>query len=555
MIPRNLPEILHRAAAGQPQNGVGFIQADGEVLFYTYPDLLTRAGSLLNGLQKLGIKREDHLILALDLNQEIIPLLWSCFLGGIIPTILQPPVSFSDFNPAAEKVKSVFTQLSNPRIVISHHYFSNWNSGQIPDEFFLDFNAIPEGPGTAVFCDPEPGETALIQFSSGSTGDPKGIVLTHRNILVNTGDIATGLDLNSADSSVSWMPLYHDMGLMGFHFTPVYISVSHYFIDTPNFIKNPALWLDSLSEKKATISGCPNFGQILVNRHLSRKKAGNWNFHNLKAILDGAEPISTVIMREFVSLLSPYHFRPEALMPVYGMAEASLAVSFHPLLKEPETMILDRNKLQRSNLAVPAVPGENSIEIVGVGYPMQHTEIRITDEKDRSLPENHIGQVQIKGENVTTGYFSDEEETRHLFTENWFRTGDMGFINNGKLFITGRVKDIIFINGTNYYAHDLENTAFRVPGISFGKVVIGACFDEQEGRDKLLVFLVGSENEATRELIAKIRTAFMQMIGLNPDTFILIRSNEIPRTSSGKIQRYKLVNRFLGDGFEKIIRI
>ncbi len=555
MIPKNLPELLIRVATMHPEKGVGFINPDGSDHFLTYTELHHKAGQLLNGLARFDIRAGDHIILALDKNAEIIPLLWACFLGGIIPTVLQPPLSFTEFNPSAEKAAKVFQVLSKPRIILSHHYFTGWKQGEIPDEYFIDIESIKQVPGDHEIREPEGNDTALIQFSSGSTGDPKGIVLSHRNILTNTSDISFALNLTTADVSVNWMPLYHDMGLMGYHFTSIYGQVNQYIIDTPDFIKNPALWLDVMSDKRATITGCPNFGQVLVSRYLTRKKAGHWDLSPMRAMLDGAEPISTMVMNEFITNLKPFGFRRNALMPVYGMAEASLAVTFSALHHDPEVLAVNRYDLQHNNLAVPRTVGEDYVEVVCVGKKMNHTEIRIVDENDDPLPENEVGQVQIRGINVTPGYFNNPGETVRSFCNDWLRTGDLGFTRDQKLYITGRIKDIIFINGTNYYAHDLENTAMQIEEITFGKIVIGGYFDEKEGRDKLIVFLVGAQNQATTDLFRKIKILFMQTIGISPDTFIPVRSNQIPRTSSGKIQRYKMIRSYLRGEFENIVKL
>ena len=222
-------------------------------------------------MQARGLKKGDKVILSLEKSEEIIPVLWGCFIGGIIPALLQPPVTFTSYNPAAEKTEKVFRLLGDSCIILSHEHAGNWQSSQIPAEVLIDVAGLPGEIENAIRADVLPDDLALIQFSSGSTGDPKGVMLSHRNIIINVTDIIRGIALEPDDISVNWMPLYHDMGLIGFHITPVFVGVNQYFIDPVDFVKNPAIWLETMSRLKCSISACPNFGQLLVTRTLAER--------------------------------------------------------------------------------------------------------------------------------------------------------------------------------------------------------------------------------------------------------------------------------------------
>ena len=226
--PETLPELLVNTARDYPGKGIGFIRHDRSVKFVTYPRLLSQALDILLGLQHMGIRRGETAILSLDSAEEIVPVLWACFLGGIIPALLQPPVSFSEYNPAAEKAGKVFKVLGSPRVILSHTHFGTWRSGKIPVKQLIDVSEIRIAGEKPEIPEHSPDDPVLIQFSSGSTGDPKGIMLSHRNILVNVSDIIKGIKLTNGDISVNWMPLYHDMGLFGFQITPVYVGMTHY---------------------------------------------------------------------------------------------------------------------------------------------------------------------------------------------------------------------------------------------------------------------------------------------------------------------------------------
>lgn len=555
-IPNTLPEILDEAVAQFPQSGINYVRADKTIRHEPYPELKQHALSLLAALQERGIGKGDPVILSLDLNEEIIPVLWACFYGGIVPALLQPPNTFTEYNPAAEKAVKVYHRLGTPHVILSHSHYESWFSANIPQNRLIDVAGLSGNAGDARPAMLQPEDLALIQFSSGSTGDPKGVMLSHRNILINTEDITRGIHIVPEDVSVSWMPLFHDMGLIGFHFAPVYNGANHFTIETIDFVKNPSLWLDMMSEQRANITGCPNFGQALVNRYLGRKKGAAWNLEAVRIIFNGAEPISVPTMNEFVDGLAPHGLNPVAMFPAYGMAEATLAITFSDPLSRVDVVRFRRLPILHEGVArLAANEDSNAIELVNLGKPLDHCSIRVVNESGEIVPESMLGNVEVKGENVTSGYYGDPARSVQAIHDGWLKTGDLGFIHQGDLFITGRSKDIIFINGANYYAHDLETIAMQVEEVNFGKLVVAGYFDETDGHDKLLVFLVGADNESTLLLFKQLKQKFLSTIGLTVNTFIPIKSNEIPRTSSGKIQRFKMVDRFLKGEFLKVINL
>jgi acyl-CoA synthetase (AMP-forming)/AMP-acid ligase II len=549
----SLPELLSATARNLPNKGIGFVNPDRSVSFITFPELELKALSMLAGMQDKGLRKGDVVILSLEKSEEIIPVLWGCFVGGIVPALLQPPVTFTEYNPAAEKTEKVFKLLGNPHVILSRDHAGNWRSSHIPVDLLIDVAGLPGKAETVLRAHLVPGDLALIQFSSGSTGDPKGVMLSHLNILTNTSDIIKGIALEPDDVSVNWMPLYHDMGLIGFHITPVIVGVTQFFIDPVDFVKNPSIWLDIMNLKKCTITACPNFGQLLVTRYLGRKAAQDWDLSQVRILFNGAEPISVATMKAFLKGLKPFNLNPVAMFPAYGLAEATLAVTFPDRLKEAEIKGFRRSDLIGRGLAIEAPDEEhNLIELVNLGRSLDHCRVMVADGHHKAVKEGVVGHILVAGANITAGYYHNPEFSASAFTGTWLMTGDLGFLHNGDLFITGRSKDVIFINGINYYAHDLETIALKSGQLANGKMVIVGYFDESEGRDKLLVFLVGSGNQATRDLCTEMKNHFSSVIGLNVDIFIAIRSGDIPRTSSGKIQRYKLVDRYLKGDFSTI---
>jgi acyl-CoA synthetase (AMP-forming)/AMP-acid ligase II len=551
---KTLNDLLVTAAESDPQHGVGFVHHDGRVQFITYPELLEQAAALAGGLQARGMQPGDKVMIVMTKNEETVPVLWACLLSGLVPTILQPPVSFTEFNQPAQKIANVFTILENPMVIVSPDIAKNFHLEAIPASNLIDAGDIHPGSQSPSLYQPDENDIAFIQFSSGSTGDPKGIMLTHKNILTNLAAISVGLDIYDEDVMSNWMPLYHDMGLFGFHMTPVFAHSRHYLIDPVDFVKKPSLWLDVIEKVKSTITGCPNFGQALLLRYLKNRDDQRWDLSSLKSIVNGAEPISNRIMSEFIDKLSFHSLRREAMMPAYGMAEATLAITFADLWKEPVVTTFNRVLLQQEGkVKAEEAHSTEGIELVGVGKCLNDIEIRILDEEGMILGENEEGHIRIRGAGITPGYYNNEEETRRSFDNGWLKTGDKGFLYNGELYITGRVKDIIFVRGQNLYAHDLENLAGKYLDISYGKIVIGGWFDPQKGQDQVMLFLVGMLNQATCDTFIQLKNFFRDNYGISIDVFIPLRSNQVPKTSSGKIQRHKLITSYQNGDFNEAI--
>jgi acyl-CoA synthetase (AMP-forming)/AMP-acid ligase II/acyl carrier protein len=380
---------------------------------------------------------------------------------------------------------------------------------------------------------------------------PKGVVLTHKNILTNIRAIGIALNEDTSYLLLNWMPFYHDMGLIGFHLTPVYYCVDQFHINTMDFVKHPLLWLDSLEKYGATITAAPNFGQALLLSRLERQQKKKWDLSSVRVILNGAEPISVAVMHRFMEKLSGFQLDAKTMFPVYGLAEATLAVTFPPLDEMPQIESLNRRELQLYHRAVSADAGDTTaIDFVNVGFPVADCEVRIVDEADNVVSDGNVGHIQIRGDNVTAGYYGNPEGTRDAFCGEWLRTGDLGFIRKERLCVTGRTKDILFINGQNYYAHDIENVAQQVEGVRDGRAAVCGWHHPQAGRDKLLLFLGSSNPKASAGLFVKVKQHLQRILGLTVDVTIPLKSNQFPKTTSGKLQRYKLRERFEQGAFD-----
>jgi acyl-CoA synthetase (AMP-forming)/AMP-acid ligase II len=552
---KTLSDLLITAAETSPVKGVGFVQPDGSTQFISYSELLSIAKTMASGLKMKGLKPGDKAMIVMSRNEDIVSVLWACLISGIVPTILQPPVSFTEFNTPAQKIENVYDILEKPAIILSGDLLKTFQSEAISSGSLINAEELKRtDAGSFEIISGKTDDIAFIQFSSGSTGDPKGIVLTHKNILTNIAAICVGLDIHDTDVMSNWMPLYHDMGLFGFHMCPVFAKSNHYLIDPVDFIKKPTLWLDVIEHSKSTITGCPNFGQALLLRYLKNKEEKSRDLSSLKAIVNGAEPISTRIMTDFMQRLSIYRLRKESMMPAYGMAETTLAITFAELLREPVVKTFNRSLLQIEGKAIEETQKiAEMIELVSVGNALNDIEIRILDENGNILEEGNDGHIQIRGAGITSVYYNNPAETQDSFDQGWLKTGDKGFFHDGLLYITGRVKDIIFVRGQNLYAHDLENLAAKYSDIPYGKVIVGGWFDPKKGQDQILLFLVGSANQATCDMFLELRHFFRETYGISIDVFIPVRSNQVPKTSSGKIQRYRLIDDYRNGVYDEAI--
>ncbi|MCX6247526.1 MAG: AMP-binding protein [Bacteroidetes bacterium] len=542
-----LPDLLKRAVNKHPDLVVGYADKNSNITFQTYKDLLEEAKKVASGLSNLGLKQGDKIIIATRSNRETVETLWGSFFLGLVPTVLQPPAAFSGDNPPLLKLLKVFELLDAPYVMMS--------SGvrDICAPFEGKIKHKDELTVTGSFPEPNlaPDDLAFIQFSSGSTGDPKGVMLSHLNLMINMNAIYIGMGAVYPDKFCNWMPLFHDMGLIGYHITPIYGSVSHYLIETLDFIMNPGIWLNVMSREKVKIGGTTNFGLALVLKYLKRgKQVFDWDFSGMRTLLNGAEPISVKVMEEFVEALKPYNFKPEMMMPVYGMAEATLAISFSSLYGLSVSTAFNASLLDREHKARPVDPSDPSARLLSeVGTALTDIEVRIADENDRVAEEGVAGHIQIKGPSVTRGYYKNPAATEAATCGEWFRTGDIGFFFEGHLYISGRFKDIIFKNGIHYFANDLEELACTLEEIKYGKVCLGGTTDRVTGEERVVAFVAGLPEEKARETFREVRTLLRSKLGVSVDVMVLIKSNEIPKTSSGKLQRYKLMQSYLTGGF------
>lgn len=535
-----------------------FVDGKNKRQSITFDQLYQRALGLLTNFHEHGLKDGDELIISTNNNLAFIDAFWACQLGGIVCVPISPGIS----EQQCHKLFRVYRQLRKPFLYTDHQSgarirtfadqrgadseYRELKSKTILVENITDISQI------AAPWNPSSENVSFIQFSSGSTSDPKGVVLTHRNLTINIEDIHASTRLRDNDLSLSWMPLTHDMGLIGFHLAMLLRGTTHYIMATDAFIRRPTWWLQTASEEKITLLCSPNFGYRLFLKAFARWKIEGLDLSHVRLIFNGAEPVSASVCEEFLDTLVPYGLKRSTMMPVYGLAEATVAVSFPPLNESYKSIRVLRNSMGLDDRIVES-SAEDAVEVVAVGKPIQHCAVRVTSGDGSLLPSGHVGRIEISGLNVTQGYYGQagiDQQTHGA--DGWFDTGDLGFLKGGQLYITGRLKDVMFVNGQNFYAHDLESIACECPGIEPGRVVVCAVADEKTAAESIIVFVLHyGDAEEFGSVASDVRRVIGERTGAEIGKVIPV--NRIPKTTSGKVQRYALQKAYVNGDFDKVL--
>jgi acyl-CoA synthetase (AMP-forming)/AMP-acid ligase II/acyl carrier protein len=550
-----LTELIERNRTRD--RSVTYLDGEHDERAISYGELHQRALGILYHLQKLGAKRGDKLILFLGNNEQFIDAFWAAVLGGIVPV----PIAIGISDEHRHKLLRIARQLGKPFIYTDKRSLERIGAfaggagaadvfeGLRSRAFVVDDLEDISRPGEVHRSRPE--DVAFIQFSSGSTSEPKGVVLTHGNIIANARGATETAKFTSDDVSLSWMPLTHDMGLIGFHIFMFANGIQCHLMATELFIRRPLLWLTFASRKRATILCSPNFGYRHYLKVLGDRGVDELDLSAVRLIFNGAEPISVELCEEFLARMAPAKLKRSAMYPVYGLAEASLAVSFPSLSKPWRTIALDRHQVGvGAEARVVAENDPNAFRLVSVGQPIPYCQVRIAGDDDQALPDGRTGHILMRGENVTKGYYENPAVNAASITpEGWLKTGDLGLVDSGDLFITGRAKEIIFVNGQNYYPHDLENIAQQAEGLELGKVVAAGARRPGEQTEQLVVFVL---HRGSMEDFLPVATQVSRLInesaGLEVGDVVPVK--RIPKTTSGKIQRHLLETSYVDGEFD-----
>jgi fatty-acyl-CoA synthase len=525
--------------------GITFLDADGERERWTYGDLAAVAHEACGALSDLGIEPGDRVGILGSTTPELVAAIFGCWACGAIAVPLAVPLRLTSVDSLVEEIasraeKAGIALLAADRTVAEIVPLD----GIAPNTIGLD-ELRANGRHTP-YAEIEPDAPALIQFTSGSTARPKGVVLSHRTLISNGRAARDHIGLTPDDVTVSWLPLYHDFGLIGLTLWPLVLDMAAYLIPPEVFIGAPKRWVSAMSRYAATVTAAPNFAYGLAARAIKQLQDEPLDLSPLRVAANGAEPVDRETMETFAKAAAPAGFRPGALLGVYGLAEATLGVSSPPLLHPPPPWWVDGHKLAEEGVAERVEPSSpNARALISVGFTIPGVEAAILTPSGDRVPDGTVGEICVRSEHAMLGYWNDPEETERTIVDGWIRTGDLGVIGPDGLYITGRIKDMIIVGGRNLYPEDAERAAASLPGVRKGNAVAFGIATVKRGgaaigkaREGLVVIaetrLVGEE---AAKLAKQIASEVRKALRVAADQVVLLVPGSLPKTPSGKLQR------------------
>lgn len=553
--PSTLPRALERAAAAFPERGIAIFDRRGRrAERRTYPELLASVRQAAGRWAAAGVEPGELVMVS-------IPTSWSWFeawMGalwrGALPVAVAPGATMGAAAAQIRKVESLVAALGARRVVVTEGF--RGEAERAAAEGTVSASITPaelEGLAPASFHrpEPEPGEIAFLQLTSGSTGLPRAVSIPHRAVVHNVmgSDQAIGVPHGApahrwAESMVCWLPLHHDMGLVGTVFQSIYAGLDLWLLPPALFLARPGKWLEHLGAHGVAFAPAPNFGYQLCVERLGEKARQGLDLSSWRDAMTGAEMVRPETIDAFCEAFVPHGFRPEAFRPCYGMAETTLAVTFD----------LEGEGARTRPLPVGAGNGTGLNDVVCVGEPIADTEVRITAPDGNALADGDIGEIQVKGPSVFSGYWNDPEATAESLRDGWLSTGDLGFVSDGELYITGRIKDVLIVRGSNVMPHEIEWLAEGVSG-GGGALRTGAFSIARgaAGEEPVVVVEVGERDpDKLRDLGQEIKSRIGRALSLPVADLVFVRRGRIPKTTSGKVQRRMLREKYLNGELDRL---
>lgn len=518
-------------------------QGEAQEECVTYVDLDRAARAIARGLLEAGLAPGDRVAIMLPTEAAFFEAFYGVVYAGGVPVPIYPPFRRAQVEDHLRRQAGILRNAGASVLIVGSE-IRNLGAllfGLTSDLRHVDTVAALSGAGSLEQPLPAGTETvALIQYTSGSTGDPKGVVLTHANLLANIRAMGEVMEASSADVFVSWLPLYHDMGLIGAWLGTLYYGAPTIIMPPLAFLADPGRWLRTIARHRATLSAAPNFAFELCCKNVRDEDMEGFDLGSLRMVVNGAEPVSPATIARFSKRFAKFGFPHEAMAPVYGLAENSVGLAFPPVGRAPIIDRVERLALSRDGKAVPARPDDaTALEFVACGRPIPRHEIRIVDDASIEVPDRTEGRLQFKGPSATKGYFRNPQKTRALFDGEWLESDDRAYIANGDVFITGRIKDIIIKAGRNIYPHELEEVVGGVQGVRKGCVAAFPTMDERSGTERLIVLAETrlTDAGAIDDMKRRIVEAATALLELPPDEVLAVPPRTVPKTSSGKIRR------------------
>ncbi len=512
----------------------------------SYAALHQGAAEIASGLLERGLQPGQSVAIMLPTSRDYFCCFFGVLLAGGVPVPIYPPARLSQLEDHLRRHAGILSNALAAMLITvpEAKLVARLLQAQVETlravvtvaDLALPGHAPKYTPGVAL----KTGDVALLQYTSGSTGNPKGIVLTHANLLANIRAMGQATQVTSTDVFVSWLPLYHDMGLIGAWLGSLYFACPMVVMSPLTFLARPERWLWAIHKHRGTLAASPNFGYELCLRKIPDEAIEGLDLSSWRMAFNGAEPVSPDTIANFTQRFSRYGLRPEALTPVYGLAECSVGLAFPPPTRGPLIDRIKRDKFVRSGQAEPATSEEaDALRFVACGRPLPGHQIRIVDATGSEVGERVEGRLEFKGPSVTSGCFRNPEQTRQMFHGEWLDSGDYAYLAAGDIYLTGRAKDIIIRAGRNIYPHELEEAVGNLPGVRKGCVAVFGSPDPVSGTERLVVLAETRERDPGKleELRSRINAMTLDILGMPADDTVLAPMHSVLKTSSGKIRR------------------
>jgi fatty-acyl-CoA synthase len=522
---------IHHAAT-HSQTGVTFVSGDVGTRV-SWSDLYTDALGYAAVLQQRGIGPGSHVAILGPTTRPLVTAIEAVWLAGATTVVLPLPMRLASIDEFVEQTRQRIQHADVSLLLIDAEFAPFVPPTDMPP--MLTFAELTVGDAASfVVVEPPVDSLAVLQFTSGSTADPKGVMLPHRTVCANLDAIAIAADLVAdVDVMISWLPLYHDMGLVGFLILPMSNGVELVLGAPQDFLGDPSRWMRWMSTYRGTATAGPNFAWVLATRALARSET--LDLSPMRIALNGAEPVDCAAVQRFVAAAVPHGLRPGAVYPAFGMAELVIGGTFPEPMQGLRVDRVDRDALELERRAVPCADA-SARELAFLGRAVPGLTMRIVDPFSREVRgDREVGELQIRGSSVTTGYYKCPEANSELFDGDWLRTGDLAYLVDGEMVMCGRIKDVIIIGGRNIFPEEVERAVGDLHGVRAGNVV---AFGVDSARGKEAIVIVAETNsDDPHDVARRMAQRVIDTIGLPPKDIVLVGGGTLPKTSSGKLQR------------------
>ena len=557
-VPPTLVEALRQTAERDPGERIIIVDDDGSHHRLSYGELLRRGERILGGLRAAGVTAGEKVIFQLVGNDEILEAFWGCLLGGFVPVIAAVPKAYHESDREFQQLCRVWEALGRPWVIVSPmrnptELASELDAGKLIKLESLRKHA-PDGRYHAAQAD----DVAFFNLTSGSTGTPKSVMLTHRCILQRAAGVNQLCGSGSNDVVINWLPLDHIGSISDWHLRCVPTGCTMVYVPKEYVLAKPLRWLELIDRFRGTHSWAPNFAYSLVSHALEKNHDHTWDLSCLKTLLTAGESVSLKVVERFLEQLAPYRLKKSVIQPAFGMAETGSGITYFQPQEQSSLRVFNVNRNSLDGELVMLDAGHpDAIPFLSLGPPIPGVTIKIVDEHGDTLPEHRIGRLYIQGDAVSAGYYQDEAATRAVFRDDgWFDSGDLAFLSEGELVVTGRAKESLIVNGANFYNSEIEAVVQEVAGVSASFCAACAVLPESTATEKLAIFFhtPASEDSHLHELLGNIRKTLARRLGLKPDFLLPVAKEDIPKSPIGKLLRSRVTERFNRGEFAEVLR-